>query len=264
MIPNAPNPTGMNLGDTRTHTARNHALIAPDSHVVAPLVGWTDTQGVILIAPAMGAGSANANSAGPGFVQYLAHLTPPSVGHPAPAGCQRFVYILEGQANIAGHTLEKDGYAWLPPDHTHDIRGTDGTRLWVHEQRYAPHPTHPAPDAVFGHAKDITAEPFMGDPAARLAKLLPQNDTFDLEVNRFSFDPGAALPLVESHVNEHGLLMIEGAGVYRLGSGDETHWQTVRAGDAIWMGAFCPQWFCCFGKSQATYLYSKNVNRPAI
>lgn len=244
-------------GTTRTHVARDHAVIGPDSHVVAPLVGWTDTPGTVLIAPAMG------GNGSPGFVQYLALLQEGSQGHAAPPDTQRFVYVLQGDTDISGQQLKQDGFVWLPPNHDHTISGAPGTRLWVHEQRYTPVDGQPTPEPVFGHAADVKAEPFMGDPAARLAKLLPQHAGFDLEVNRFTFDPGAALPLVESHVNEHGLLMLDGAGVYRLGSGSDTHWQPVQEGDAIWMGAFCPQWFACFGKQPATYLYSKNVNRSA-
>ncbi len=251
------------LGDTRTHLARNHAVIGPDSHVVAPLPGWEETQGVVLIAPAMGSAQGTGAN-GPNFTQYLATLESTSRSTAAPPGCQRFVYVLEGKASVGGNELDADGYAWLPPDQTHEITGQAGSRLWVHEQRYAATEVAATPKPCFGHASGVRAEPFLGDPAARLAKLLPQEAAFDLEVNRFTFDPGAALPMVESHVNEHGLLMLEGTGVYRLGSGPETHWQTVATGDAIWMGAFCPQWFCCFGTGPATYLYSKNVNRPAL
>ena len=32
-----------------------------------------------------------------------------------------------------------------------------------------------------------------------------------------TYDPGAALSMVEIHVMEHGLLMLEGGGIYRLG-----------------------------------------------
>ena len=38
----------------------------------------------------------------------------------------------------------------------------------------------------------------------------------------------------------------------------------VRQGDVIWMAPFCPQWFVAMGKSPASYLYYKDVNRAAI
>jgi (S)-ureidoglycine aminohydrolase len=59
---------------------------------------------------------------------------------------------------------------------------------------------------------------------------------------------------------EHGLLMLSGQGVYRL----EDSWYPVAAGDVIWMAPYCPQWFVAMGKSPASYLYYKDVNRAAL
>ena len=53
--------------------------------------------------------------------------------------------------------------------------------------------------------------------------LLPDDPAFDFAVNTMTFQPGAALPMVEIHVMEHGLLMLEGGGIYRLGD----HWYPV-------------------------------------
>ena len=80
---------------------------------------------------------------------------------------------------------------------------------------------------------------------------------FDFAVNTMTYQPGAALGMVEVHVMEHGLLMLEGGGIYRLGD----RWYPVQAGDFIWMGAFCPQWFGAIGKVPAKYLIYKDWNR---
>ena len=56
--------------------------------------------------------------------------------------------------------------------------------------------------------------------------------SFDFAVNTMVYQPGAALSMVEMHVMEHGLLMLEGGGIYRLGDS----WYPVTAGDFIWMG----------------------------
>ena len=87
--------------------------------------------------------------------------------------------------------------------------------------------------------------------------LLPKDVAFDMAVNLFTFEPGATLPLVEVHVMEHGLLLLQGAGVYRLGD----HYYPIKAGDEIWMGSFCPQWWVAMGKTSSTYLYYKDVHR---
>ena len=82
-----------------------------------------------------------------------------------------------------------------------------------------------------------------------------------MAVNIFKYAPGATLPFVETHVMEHGLLMLAGEGIYRL----EDRWYPVRAGDAIWMAPYCPQWFVATGKAPASYIYYKDVNRwPAV
>jgi (S)-ureidoglycine aminohydrolase len=56
---------------------------------------------------------------------------------------------------------------------------------------------------------------------------------------------------------EHGLLMLEGGGIYRLGS----EWYEVKAGDFIWMDRYCPQWFGAIGKQPAKYLIYKDWDR---
>lgn len=278
MTPPLPHPDAvaaaqqLPAAQTRTRVTPDHAVIAPDGHVVAPLVGWTDTPGVVLISPSMGHAPRQ-----PRFTQTLAHFTDNSATTAALPGMQRFVYVLSGSICVNGHTLAADGYAWLPPDTPHDLRGVDPGQLLVFEQPYEPLSDQPTLDAVYGRALDQPTEPFMGDDHARLARLLPDDTDprFDFAVNRFTFDPpppavaaknpaalGTPLPFVETHHNEHGLYLQHGQGVYRLGTGPTETWSPVTAGDAIWMAAYCPQWFVATGDAPATYLYSKNVNRP--
>ncbi len=51
-----------------------------------------------------------------------------------------------------------------------------------------------------------------------MKQLLPTAPGFDYAVNTMRYQPGASLALVEIHVMEHGLLMLEGGGIYRLGN----------------------------------------------
>ena len=99
-----------------------------------------------------------------------------------------------------------------------------------------------------------------GGGAANLQVLLPDDPAFDMAVNLFAYEPGGHLPFVEVHVMEHGLIMLGGAGVYRL----EDSWYPVQAGDVIWMAPYCAQWFVAMGKTPASYLYYKDVNRAAL
>ena len=75
-----------------------------------------------------------------------------------------------------------------------------------------------------------------------------------------TYQPGATLPFVETHVMEHGLVMLSGQGVYRL----DADYHPVQAGDVIWMAPYCPQWFVAMGKTPASYIYYKDVNRDPM
>ena len=83
---------------------------------------------------------------------------------------------------------------------------------------------------------------------------------FDFAVNTMTFQPGASLPMVEVHIMQHGLLMLDGGGIYQLGE----CWYPVTAGDFIWMAPYCPQWFGAIGKSPARYLIYKDWNRHPL
>src|SRR5262249_51113781 len=121
------------------------------------------------------------------------------------------------------------------------------SRLNVFEKRYVALPGQGCPRPLLGREQHVEGVPFLGDRDALLQTLLPTELAFDLAVNLFTYRPGATLPLVEVHVMEHGLLMLQGQGVYRLGDS----WYPVQAGDVIWMAPYCPQWFVAMGKEPA-------------
>jgi (S)-ureidoglycine aminohydrolase len=89
---------------------------------------------------------------------------------------------------------------------------------------------------------------------------MPDASPYDFAVNTMTYDPGASLSMVEIHVMEHGLLLLEGGGIYRLGDS----WYPVQAGDFIWMSAYCPQWFGALGKKPAKYLIYKDWRRHPL
>ena len=102
------------------------------------------------------------------------------------------------------------------------------------------------PPGVIVSSEDAVDSHALGDdPDLQVKCLLPDAMSFDFAVNTMVYQPGAALSMVEMHVMEHGLLMLEGGGIYRLGDS----WYPVTAGDFIWMGPWCPQWFGAIGKS---------------
>jgi (S)-ureidoglycine aminohydrolase len=243
------------FGTTRSRVTRSHALITPDSFVPSDLPGWDRSRGIILIAPQMGAR----------FSQYLAIMAEGgTAGAPAP-GIERVIYLLEGTMALTlpdepERNLEPGGFAYLPPDTNAGLTAMTDSRINVFEKRYVHQPGIGIPRPLWGDEHQIAGSPFLGDPDAILKVLLPTDPTFDLAVNLFTYQPGATLPMVEVHVMEHGLLMLEGQGVYRL----DDDWYPVQKDDVIWMAPFCPQWFVAMGKQPARYLYYKDVNRDPM
>ncbi len=242
------------LGQTRSVFKREYALIAPDSHVPAPLLDWSvegvPVTGVVLIAPVMGAR----------FSQTLVTLAPGQVALKIAVGIERFAYILEGELEYDGEKMGSGGYFYLPPGEGLHFHASDVVQLLVFEKRFVPREGEPLPKRIVGRESDIEDAPFLGDADARLKLLLPDLPAFDMAVNIFTYQPGATLPFVETHVMEHGLWMLAGEGIYRLGE----DWHPVAQQDTIWMASFCPQWFAATGKQPSRYIYYKDVNRGVL
>jgi (S)-ureidoglycine aminohydrolase len=233
------------LGQTRSAHRADHILQTPDTFVRTLLPGMQKATAIVHTAPAMGAR----------FTQYTAEFE--AGGLLEPASAQRFVYVLEGELEVNGVCLIRGDYAYFPPDHAARVSTKNPARAAIIEKPYQPLPGVPAPVYFTGRESDIAAAPLMGDEALEVRALLPDNPSFDFAVNTMTYLPGATLPMVEIHVMEHGLLMLSGGGIYRLGE----HWYPVAEGDFIWMAPFCPQWFGALGKTPAKYLIYKDWNR---
>lgn len=249
--------TAAPFGATRTRLAARHALIAPDGRMNDGVPGWHDARTTVLISPRMAAGPA------PEFVQLIAALDHGGGTGAAPAGVERFAYVLDGAVNVRlGERRERlgpGGFAFAPAGTSSELIADGEARLVVIEKRYRPAPDGAAPDAVVGEADDAEPHPFLGLEGVTGAPLLPDAPAYDLSLALMRYRPGAALPLVETHEAEHGLLLLEGGGILRL---DES-WYPVRAGDAVWMGPYCPQWFAALGERDAVYLLYKDGRRGA-
>jgi (S)-ureidoglycine aminohydrolase len=159
---------------------------------------------------------------------------------------QRFLYVLEGEltliepGNSGPHTMIADGYAYLPTDYPHTLKAEAKARVAVVDKPFLP--------LASAHSEPLK-EP---RPWSLIA--------FDFACNTMTYAPGAGLAQVEIHYMEHGLLMLEGGGIYRLGD----QWYPTQAGDFIWMAPYCPQWFGAIGKRPAKYLIYKDFNRHPL
>jgi (S)-ureidoglycine aminohydrolase len=192
---------------------------------------------------------------GAAFTQFSALFE--AGGELGPAALQRFFWVLEGKLQVAGKTFEAGGYGYLPAGQNETLRAVMPARVAIIEKPYIPLKDMAPPVAFFGDEATVEPEPLAGDDDMDLRTLLPNDLAFDFAMNTITYQPGATLPMVEIHVMEHGLLMLTGGGIYRLGDS----WYAVTKGDFIWMAPYCPQWFGALGKQPAKYLIYKDWNR---
>lgn len=241
------------FGSTRNVVKGRYALLTPNGFVTSALQGWENATCVVLISPAMGAQ----------FCQYLITLNKDGHGRGNTGKAEYFVYVMEGNAavtlDVKRHRLDAGSFVYVPPGKDMHFEGTNA-KLMVFQKRFVPLSGSQVPQAIVGNQRDVKGQPFMGNEDARLQVLLPDNPTFDMAVNIFTYQPGATLPFVETHVMEHGLAMLSGQGVYRL----DADYHPVQTGDVIWMAPYCPQWFVAMGKTPASYIYYKDVNRDPM
>jgi (S)-ureidoglycine aminohydrolase len=258
MNPLDPHASAPVFGLTRTKVTPRYALISSDGFVPSVWPGARDVQTIFHITPAMGANFTQATCTwSPGGVLPLA----------ATENIETFFFVLDGCLQLSAGpsapetSLTQGKYALLPPSSSAEVSSATGATVFVLQKTYEPLPDLASPGLLTGDQKDHPSSAFLGHEGAQLQTLLPDEPALDLAVNLFTYAPGAFLPFVETHIMEHGLLMLSGHGIYRLG--DE--WFPVRQGDIIWMAPYCPQWFVAMGEQPASYLYYKNVNRlPAL
>jgi (S)-ureidoglycine aminohydrolase len=245
------------LGSTRSSLKHDHLLQTPDTFIRTPLPGAQNVEFIVHVAPQLGAR----------FTQITAEFAAGGLLGPTPA--QRFIYVIDGEVELntseRKHVLGAGGFAYLPQGAAHTARSLSKTRAAIIEKPYEAEPNAPKSDAevpqvILGDETTVVPVPLMGDQALRVRSLMPDGPAYDFAVNTMTYDPGAALSMVEIHVMEHGLLMLEGGGIYKLSDS----WYPVEAGDFIWMAPYCPQWFGALGKKPAKYLIYKDWRRHPL
>jgi len=241
-----------NLGHTRSSHQRNHILQTPDTFVRTTLPGMKNASAIVHVGPALGAA----------FTEYTTEFE--AKGELGDTPAQRFIYVMDGAVTVEvkgkRHELGDRGYAYLPEGFSHRVVAREKSRVAVIENFYERGEKTESPRLLVSSEDSISSHALDGDSDLQVKCLLPDEPQFDFAVNTMVYQPGAALSMVEMHVMEHGLIMLEGGGIYRLGDS----WYPVRAGDFIWMGPWCPQWFGAIGKLPAKYLIYKNWNRHPL
>jgi len=240
------------LGQTRSSHQRNHLLLTPDTFVRTVLPGMKLCSAVVHVGPALGAA----------FTQYTAEFE--AGGELGGTFAQRFLYVIEGafsvELNGKRSELGAGGYAYVPEGSSHRITASKAGRAAVIEKAYQPQQGVAPPQAIISSENAVSPHALNDDADLQVKCLLPDDSSFDFAVNVMVYQPGAALSQAEMHVMEHGLVMLEGGGIYRLGDS----WYPVTAGDFIWMAPWCPQWFGAIGKTPAKYLIYKDSNRHPL
>lgn len=244
-------PPGV-AGHNRSMVELNFAVMPPQGILESRVPGWPGTSVFFQTSPQMGAK----------FAQALMVMPPGGVGMPGRVdGIGYFYYVTERSCDITvsgeRHTLTAGGYAYVPPGAPHGIvAGVQGARIVAIRKPFDDAGLAPPP-AIVSHIDQVkhTLRHTIG---RSWQHLLPEDDLrYDFAVNILHFKPGTHFAMVETHIMEHGLLMLTGQGMYLLGRS----WHEVWKDDFIWMGPYCPQQFYATGWEDAAYLLYKDVNR---
>jgi (S)-ureidoglycine aminohydrolase len=223
-----------------------------EGYPVSRLPGWPGAEVKVLASPALGAR----------FVQFLIDVPAGGAGtFDAEGGVETFYFAVSGKGECregaAKQALNPGGFGLLPPGRGARFKAREPLRLLILRKQYEPAAGIKEFASLHGSEAKIKKDIWGNNPRSLLQSLIPDDMQYDMAMNIFNFEPGSGLPIVETHVMEHGLLFLEGKGMYYL-SGD---WMEVEKDDFIWMGPYCPQSFYATGRAPARYIYYKNVNR---
>ena len=220
---------------------------------------WDDTRLWVIARPLSGFAET--------FSQYIMEVAPGG-GSDRPEDdpeAQGALFVVEGVATLwidgQEHRLEPGGFAYVPSGTDWSLRNRSDQLLRFHwiRKRYESVDGLERPDPIIAQEQDI-APNVMPDTEGKWATtrfMDPADMRHDMHVTIVTFEPGAVIPFLETHVMEHGLYVLEGKAVYRLNN----DWVEVEAGDFMWLRAFCPQACYAGGPGKFRYLLYKDVNR---
>jgi (S)-ureidoglycine aminohydrolase len=240
--------------------SRCRVITKPGSYMILPranrvrsvLPEFEKTLSQVLVTPTLGAH----------FIQHELLIEPGGGTKDAVQdGLEHFFYVLEGgvQLDFSGkkNELMPGGFAYLSPRSPFRIKNLSDqmSRVFWTKRK-------------FRALKSLVAEPIVGDEKDVPAnlnhthmeqRLIPYDvdASYDMAFNILNFEPGVHFSFVESHIQEHGLYLLEGRGIYWL-NGD---YHEVQKDDFIYMASFCPQFFYATGWGKSRYLLYKDVNR---
>lgn len=234
----------------------NYVLLEPDGLVKNRIPGYVSCDVTILGSPSLGAS----------FADYLVTVNPggknDSVGG---EGIETFLYVIEGTVYVKNHDngaeLTAGGYLYSPAGKNIAFvnNGKEAAKIYLYRRRYEKLEGCDA-YTVIGNANEMEWINYEGMDNCFIKDLLPSGTDwgFDMNMHILRFIPGASHGYIETHIQEHGMYLLSGKGMYRV----DDEWIPVKKGDYLFLDAYCPQACYAVGREEDfIYVYSKDCNR---
>ena len=256
-------------GFTRSKLKPDYAMIAHESRVYGGLFGWENTNGAYVVSPGMNKAT---------ILMTMVSMNTKAKSYVPSPGAWRFAFVLDGKCSIrykdedAEAEVTKEGltageYFYFPMNTEHEIyTDSDNQCELVMYEAFTKPKLNGKPDEFPTGQKVIVGEtdslPNIETPGEifRLKKLLPQTLEYDVNFHVMDFAPGETLNVKELHHPQHGLVILEGQGIYRLND----DFMPVQQGDVIYMSPWVTQWYGALGKNRTRYLISKDTYRDPL
>lgn len=234
----------------------NCALLTEDGLVKNVVPGFENADVTILGSPRLGAH----------FVDYRCVIKP-NGGHFDGFGggkVQSLIYVINGELEVTieneTHHLSTRGYAYAPAGSKLFFKNTSNeeTKVFLYKKIYDSVDGKFATYPVVGNTDNLEWIEYEGMKDVLICDFLPKDIAFDMNFHILDFAPGASHGYIETHVQEHGALLLSGQGMYNL----DNEWLPVQKGDYIFMGAYSLQAAYAVGREEhLSYVYSKDCNR---
>ena len=242
------------------------AIVKPGMYAVIPKDGLVNNvlpclngcRTSIVASPKMGAS----------FVMYICDVQPGggTIGSFGNAqGEEAFLYVISGAVKASGEgrefSLAAGGYLFTPPSAGLQFKNesSEAAKVLLYKQLYVPCEGF-FPYLYSGNVNDISYRDYEDMANVHIKDLLPVELNFDMNMHILSFDPGGCHPIVETHVQEHGMYILQGEGMYLM----DDVWMGIKKDDFIWFGAYAAQCAYGVGTEPFTYIYRKECNRVVV
>lgn len=233
----------------------NYLLLEVDGLVKNSIPGYSDCDVTILSSPELGAS----------FADYYITARPGGKNEEIGGdGIESFIYVIDGQLTVKNPDeeakLTTGGYMYSPSDKPISFvnNSEKETKAFLYKRRYNKYKDLSA-KTVVNNIDNLEWIDYEGMKNCVIKDLLPAsgNFGFDMNMHILKFEPGASHGYIETHIQEHGMIFLQGKGMYNL----DNDWMPVKKGDYIFMDAYCPQACYGVGDEPFVYLYSKDCNR---